>query len=124
MACAEARPALRINQSPDVLTAANNARLFARRDLPRSHAELIDVPIADDHLDRGCCFVTATHSLRVALSFGSQPGKLKLNYVVVVNHGPIPLTMQGSQLFLQTWRRMGVLLARSGQCTTTKPPPS
>ena len=31
----------------------NNAPLFARRDFPRRHAELIDVPIADDHLDRG-----------------------------------------------------------------------
>jgi hypothetical protein len=29
--------------------------LFARRDFPRQHAELIDVPIADDHLDRGRC---------------------------------------------------------------------
>jgi hypothetical protein len=29
----------------------NNTPLFARRDFPRPHAELIDVPFADDHLD-------------------------------------------------------------------------
>jgi hypothetical protein len=46
--------------------------LVARRDLPRAHAELIDVPIADDHLDRGHRFVTATHSLGAAYPHRSQ----------------------------------------------------
>ena len=37
----------------DTYPAPNNARLLARRDLPRPHAELVDVPVADDHLDGG-----------------------------------------------------------------------
>jgi hypothetical protein len=41
--------------------------LFARRDFPRRHAEVIDVPIADDHLDRGCHCLIAIASLGVAL---------------------------------------------------------
>jgi hypothetical protein len=50
----------------------NNTPLFARRDFPRPHAELIDVPFADDHLDRGCRDLTATHSLGVAWPPGSH----------------------------------------------------
>ena len=52
----------------------NNALLVARRDFPRPHAELIDVPIADDHLDRGQYFLTGA-----AWSLGSQTLKLKLD---------------------------------------------
>jgi hypothetical protein len=43
-----------------------------------------------NHLDRGQYFLTATHSLGVAWSHGSQARKLKLDYVVVVNHDPSP----------------------------------
>ena len=43
--------------------------LLVRRDFPRRHAELIDIPIADDHLDRGQHCLT---SLGVALPLGSQ----------------------------------------------------
>ena len=57
--------------------APNDAPLFARRDLPRPHAELIDVPFADYHLDRGSRFVTVTHSLGVARPLGSQALELK-----------------------------------------------
>ena len=46
----------------------NNALLVARCDFPRRHAELIDVPIADDHLDRGCHFVIAVATLRCRLN--------------------------------------------------------
>ncbi len=56
--------------------APNNARLFARPDLLRPHAVLIDVPIADSHFDRGYRYLTATHSLG---ALGSQARKLKLD---------------------------------------------
>jgi len=49
--------------------------LFARRDLPRPHAELINVPFADDHLDGWQEILTGA-----ARSLGSQTRKLKLNY--------------------------------------------
>src|SRR6516165_11362428 len=68
----------------------NNARLFARCDFPRPYAELIDIPVADNHFDRRRRFVTATQTLGVAVPFASQACKLKLDYVVVVNHGPSP----------------------------------
>jgi hypothetical protein len=41
----------------------NNLPLFARRDFPRRHAELIDVPIPDGHLDRGYHCLIAVASL-------------------------------------------------------------
>ena len=58
--------------SPRTSPLTNNALLVARRDFPRRHAELIDVPIADDHLDRGCHFVIEVASLNVPLPFESQ----------------------------------------------------
>jgi hypothetical protein len=36
-----------------MVTVKPRAPLVARGDLPRPYAELIDVPIADEHLDRG-----------------------------------------------------------------------
>ena len=48
--------------------------LFARRDFPRPHAEFIDVPFADDHLDRGQYFLTGA-----AWLLGSQALKRKLD---------------------------------------------
>ena len=57
------------------ISAAVFIPLFARRDFPRRHAEFIDVPIADDHLDRGQHFL----SLGVAVPLGSQALNLKLN---------------------------------------------
>ena len=61
--------------SPRTSPLTNNAPLVARRDFPRRHAELIDVPIADDHLDRG----QHSLSLGVAVPLGSQALNLKLN---------------------------------------------
>jgi hypothetical protein len=69
---------------------ANNAPLLARRDFPRLNAELIDVPFADDHLDRGYRDLTAIHSLGAALPLGSQELKLKLDCVSIVSHHPPP----------------------------------
>ena len=43
--------------SPRTSPLTNNALLVARCHFPRRHAELIDVPIADDHLDRGYHFL-------------------------------------------------------------------
>ena len=37
-----------------MVTLKPRAPLVARGDLARPYAELIDVPIADEHLDRGC----------------------------------------------------------------------
>jgi hypothetical protein len=69
----------------------NNALLVARCDFPRRHAELIDVPIADDHLDRGCHFLIAVASLGVALPLESQALKLKLDCCIgIVSHNPSP----------------------------------
>jgi hypothetical protein len=48
--------------------------LFARRDFPRRHAELIDVPIADDHLDCGQHCLTATHSLSPPIDASRSSG--------------------------------------------------
>jgi hypothetical protein len=39
--------------SPRTSPLTNNALLVVRRDLSRQYAELIDVPIANEHLDRG-----------------------------------------------------------------------
>ena len=84
---------------------------MARRDLPCRHAELIDVPIADDHLDRGQHFL----SLGVAVPLGSQALNLKLNCCIgIVSHDPVPLAMKaanfrsehgGAWAFL--WRNLG-----------------
>ena len=64
--------------------------LFVRRDFPGQHAELINVPIADNHLDRGCCCLSPIHSL-VALSLYSQARKLRLSYCAgIANHAPSP----------------------------------
>ena len=38
--------------SPRTSPLTNNALLVVRRDLSRQYAELIDVPIANEHLDR------------------------------------------------------------------------
>jgi hypothetical protein len=62
--------------SPRTSPLTNNALLVARPDFPRRHAEFIDVPIADDHLDRGQHCMT---SLGVALPLGSQALKLNLD---------------------------------------------
>jgi hypothetical protein len=56
----------------DAYPAPNNGRLLARRDLPRPHAELVDVTVADDHLDGGCHRLTSTRTLGVALPLNSQ----------------------------------------------------
>jgi hypothetical protein len=77
--------------SPRTSPLTNNALLVARCDFPRRHAELIDVPIADDHLDRGCHFLIAVASLGVALPPESQALKLKLDCCIgIVSHDPSP----------------------------------
>jgi hypothetical protein len=99
-------------RSPAAEFVVKKARLlFARRDFPRRHAELIDVPIADDHLDRG----QHSLSLGVAVPLGSQALNLKLNCCIgIVSHDPVPLTMKaanfrsehgGGWAFL--WRNLG-----------------
>jgi hypothetical protein len=55
------------------------APLFACRDFSRRYAELIDVPIADEHLDRRQHYLAAAHSLGVASLPESQALKLKLD---------------------------------------------
>jgi hypothetical protein len=110
--------------SPRTSPLTNNALLVARCDFPRRHAELIEVPIADGHLDRGCHFLTATLSLGVTLPFGSQAFKLKLDCCIrIVDHDPSP-HHAGCQFLLQTWRRVGVPLAQSGlvHCKQRDPP--
>ena len=63
---------------------------LARRDLSRPHAQFIDVPLADDHLDRGCRFRPGE---ALPLKF-SQALKLKLAYCIsIVSHDPSPLVM-------------------------------
>jgi hypothetical protein len=77
--------------SPQTSPPTNDALLVARCDFPRRHAELIDVPIADDHLDRGCHFLIAVASLGVALPPESQALKLKLDCCIgIVSHDPSP----------------------------------
>jgi 8-oxo-dGTP pyrophosphatase MutT (NUDIX family) len=52
---------------PQIKRRQRTSRLFARSDFPRPHPELIDIPFADDHLDRGYRFLTATNPLGVEL---------------------------------------------------------
>ena len=65
--------------------------LIARLDLSRQYAELIDVPVADDHLDRGCHSQIAAASLGATMSFlKSQALKLMLKIggrrIVIISH--------------------------------------
>ena len=72
-------------------TVANRRfRSSACGDFPCPHPEPIDVPFADDHLDRRQHFLIDAHSLCVAWSPGAQARKLKLDCVVVVNHDSSP----------------------------------
>jgi len=90
----------------------NNAPLFARRDLSRQYAELIDIPVADEHLDCGQHFLTAAQSVSL---LESQAFKLMLKLdgrrIVIISHVTRPPHNAGRQLLLQPWQRLGAPLA-------------
>ena len=76
-----------IERRPD----QNSNALVARPDLSRQYAEFIDVPVADDHLDRGCHSQIAAASLGATMSFlESQALKLVLKLggrrIVIISH--------------------------------------
>jgi hypothetical protein len=66
------------------------APLVTRRDLSRQYAELIDVPIADEHLDRGCHSLIAAGSLGAMSLLESQAFKRVLRLggrrIVIISH--------------------------------------
>jgi hypothetical protein len=69
------------------------APLVTRRDLSRQYAELIDVPIADEHLDRGYLIVGISRT--VAPPFRPQAFDFQIDdrHISIVSHHH-PLTMQ------------------------------
>ena len=72
--------------------------LVACCNFSRQYAELIDVPIADEHLDRGHHCLSAIVSLGPMSLLHSQAFKLMLKLggrrIVIIGHNPVPLTMQ------------------------------
>ena len=72
-----------------------SASLVARCDLSRQHAELIDIPIPNEHLDRGHYCLIAVVSLGVASLLKPQMLELGDCRIRIVSHDPFPL---------QTWR--------------------
>jgi hypothetical protein len=67
------------------------ASLIARCNFSRQYAELIDVPIANEHLDRGYHCLIVVASLGVASLLESQTFKLRLGCCIgIVSHDPSP----------------------------------
>jgi hypothetical protein len=68
----------------------STAQLVAGRDLSRQHAELIDLPVADEHLDRGQHFPIAAHALGAAPALSPQAFEIDCRYISIVSHDPSP----------------------------------
>src|SRR5215471_17161431 len=77
------------------------APLVTSCNFSRQYAELIDVPIANEHLDSGC------HRLIVGVSLGlasspQRPQMFEFEHtgwcISIVSHDPSPLTMQVANL--------------------------
>jgi hypothetical protein len=88
-----------------VLTATLS--LVAGRDLARQDAEFVDVPITDEHFDRGQYFLTVASSLVITSPLAQQMIEQIDGFPIrIVSHDPTPL-IQRHQLPAQSWRLGG-----------------
>jgi hypothetical protein len=65
-------------------------RPASRGPLSRQHAKFIDVPIADEHLDRGYHSLIAATPLGIAPPFSPQAFEIDCRYISIVSHDPSP----------------------------------
>jgi hypothetical protein len=78
---------------PSAVPNRAGAPLVARRDLSRQYAELIDVPIANEHLDRGYLVAAISRTVAPPLRPQSLYFEVDGRHISIVNHDPFPLTM-------------------------------
>jgi hypothetical protein len=76
--------------SPRTSPLTNNALLVVRRDLSRQYAELIDVPIANEHLDRRYLIVGISRTVAPPLRPQTFDFEINHRHVSIVSHDPSP----------------------------------
>ena len=81
----------------------STAQLVAGRDLSRQHAKFIDVPVADEHLDRGYHSLIAAAPLGIAPPLSPQAFEIDCRYISIVSHDPSPSQCR-PQALPQRWR--------------------
>jgi hypothetical protein len=95
--------------------------LVARRDLTRQYTKLVDVPFADEHLDRGYQIVGVSRTVPPSLGPQSFDFKIDGSDISTVSHYPSPsqcrLLTYASKMAVsrQSWRDVGNLAARATQ---------